>query len=99
MSVVEKSGCGAAVIAFLACLAVSGCTDRPGAPVPLAGSQECPPWVNFPIDPHSNDDSPYLGCVNRVNLENQVARPFDLNAGRPLGPPDGERETHSVKTY
>jgi type IV pilus biogenesis protein CpaD/CtpE len=79
-------------------LAASGCTDPASLPVPTA-AQPCPSWVLFPPNPHSNADSPYLGCTIAVNLRANAANPGDLERGRPLGPADGQRETLAVENY
>jgi type IV pilus biogenesis protein CpaD/CtpE len=55
--------------------------------------------VEFPADIHSNADSAYLGCVNRENVMNMVARPEDLEHGRSLGPSSGERASSAVDAY
>jgi hypothetical protein len=82
-------------------LAASGCVDPVDAPPPpsFGAEQGCLPWVNFPRDVHSNAESPDLGCANRANLEMLVVRPSDLDAGRPLGPANGEHESRAVTTY
>lgn len=82
---------GFALIALLA-----GCTNEHA---PLQTSSPCPPWVEYPSDPHSNDNSPYLGCTNRANLEQMVDDKHDLTKGRALGPANGERESNAVKAY
>ncbi len=79
-------------------LAGSGCTDPALLPVPTA-AQPCPPWTEFPANPYSNANSPYLGCNVAVNLRADAARPADLERGRPLGPADSQRETLAVETY
>jgi type IV pilus biogenesis protein CpaD/CtpE len=89
----------AVLLAALACLAASACAENDRAPAQPTAGQECPPWVNDPTDSHSNAESPYLGCVNRANLQKLVARPADLDRGRPLGPASGERESLGINTY
>jgi type IV pilus biogenesis protein CpaD/CtpE len=66
---------------------------------PLIAGQPCQPWVEYPADPHSNAESPYLGCTNRVNLENMVDQPKDLRQGRALGPANGAHEANGVHAY
>jgi Pilus biogenesis CpaD protein (pilus_cpaD) len=78
-------------------LAQTSCTYS-GPPPPTAG-QPCPPWADDPPNPHSNAESPYLGCVNRVNLKDMVDNPNDLQQGRTLGPADGTREANGVRAY
>ncbi len=80
-------------------LALGACSERPGAPENASADGGCLPWVNFPVDMHSNAESPYLGCSNRMNLETQVAQPADLAAGRQLGPASGERESRAIEDY
>jgi len=82
-------------VAFPALAALlSGCTH-----VPMAATPACPAWVDYPADDHSNDDSPYLGCVSRANLELMLDDKHDVIAGRSLGPANGERESSTVKAY
>ena len=82
-------------------MALSACarTDDtpPVAAAVAAGS--CPSWTSYPLDHHSNAESPYLGCVNAVNLRNMVVDPHDLEHGRTLEPGNGERETLGVEAY
>jgi len=79
--------------------AMAGCIDRGGVHVTPTAALPCPPWVEFPADGHSNEDSIYLGCVNAVNLSSMIERPEDLARGRPVGPASGERETLGVELY
>jgi type IV pilus biogenesis protein CpaD/CtpE len=74
-----------------------GCVNEP--PPVTALPQPCPPWVDYPVDNHSNRDSPYLGCANDVNLLRMVERPRDLDQGRPLGPANAGRPADAVKAY
>lgn len=76
--------------------ALAGCVNEP--PV-SAAPRPCAPWVDYPVDNHSNRDSPYLGCSNDVNLLRMVERPQDLDQGRPLGPANGGRQADAVKAY
>lgn len=85
------------LLAGIAVMTLSaGCAKH--APVAAAASP-CPPWVDYPADMHSNDPSPYLGCANRVNLDEMLDDKHDLVAGRKLGPANGERESRAVKAY
>jgi type IV pilus biogenesis protein CpaD/CtpE len=84
------------VMAGAFALALAGCVNEP----PLsAAPRPCPPWVDYPIDNHSNRESPYLGCSNDVNLLKMVERPKDLDQGRPLGPVNAGRQADAVKSY
>ena len=83
-----------AALALIALL--SGCIDEHA---PLAVESPCPAWVDYPKDNHINDGSPYLGCANRVNLEQMLDNKQDVAAGRTLGPASGEREGNAVKAY
>lgn len=85
-----------AVTAALA--ALGGCATEDAKPVAVSGNN-CPAWTEHPADAHSNAPSLYLGCTNAVNLEHMVENPADLDAGRELGPADGDRETMSVTNY
>jgi type IV pilus biogenesis protein CpaD/CtpE len=78
-------------------LALVGCTvnEPPISAVP----RPCPPYVDYPVDNHSNRTSPYLGCPNDVNLLRMVERPQDLDQGRPLGPANAGRQGDAVKNY
>ena len=80
---------------------MAGCASRTPDPTPriLVTGYPCPPWWEYPVDPHDNSDSPYLGCVGEVNLRAMVANPADLARGRSLGPADGTRESQAVETY
>ncbi len=78
-------------------IALAGCVVN--EPPLSATPRPCPPWVDYPIDNHSNRDSPYLGCSNDVNLLRMVERPQDLGQGRPLGPANGGRAADAVKAY
>jgi type IV pilus biogenesis protein CpaD/CtpE len=62
-------------------------------------AQPCPQWAEYPLDIHSGQDSPYLGCTTEYNLRAMVANPEDLEHGRSLGPADGERESRAVEAY
>lgn len=77
----------------------AGCAERTGAQLTPTAALPCPPWVEFPADPHVNEDAAYLGCVNAVNLENMVESPDDLTHGRTLGPASGERQSIAVDAY
>jgi pilus biogenesis CpaD protein len=84
------------LVASVLVLALVGCIEEP----PLsAAPHPCPPWVDYPIDNHSNRDSPYLGCSNDVNLLRMVERPQDLDQGRALGPANAGRTADAVKSY
>jgi type IV pilus biogenesis protein CpaD/CtpE len=88
------------ILAGVLMVPLSGCSrpdDTPPAQMVTAGS--CPSWTSYPHDHHSNAESPYLGCVNALNLQNMVVDPHDLEQGRPLGPANGERETLGVEAY
>jgi type IV pilus biogenesis protein CpaD/CtpE len=61
--------------------------------------QPCPQWAEYPLDIHSGQDSPYLGCTTEYNLRAMVANPEDLQHGRALGPADAERESNAVEAY
>jgi pilus biogenesis CpaD protein len=78
-------------------IALTGCTvnEPPLSNVP----RPCPPYVDYPVDNHSNRNSPYLGCSNDVNLLKMVERPKDLDQGRPLGPGNAGRQVDAVKNY
>jgi type IV pilus biogenesis protein CpaD/CtpE len=77
-------------------LVLAGCVNEP--PI-SAQPHPCLPWVDYPIDNHSNRDSLYLGCSNDVNLLKMVERPQDLDQGRPLGAANGGRQGDAVKNY
>ena len=88
---------GLLLAAGLLAVALAGCVvNEP--PVSVA-PRPCPTWVDYPIDNHSNRDSPYLGCSNDVNLLRMVERPSDLDQGRSLGPANGGRQADAVKNY
>jgi pilus biogenesis CpaD protein len=78
-------------------VALTGCAVN--EPPLSAEPRPCPPWFDYPVDNHSNRNSPYLGCSNDVNLLRMVERPQDLDQGRPLGPVNGGREADAVKNY
>jgi type IV pilus biogenesis protein CpaD/CtpE len=59
----------------------------------------CPAWVNYPGDLHSNDVSPYLGCVNQANLVQMLADKNDLKKGRTLAPASGAKQAKAVEDY
>jgi type IV pilus biogenesis protein CpaD/CtpE len=80
-------------------LVLAGCASRAGVQTAPTARFPCPPWVEFPADIHSNDESPYLGCFNAVNLINSVDNPKDLARGRALAPAEGERESKAVDAY
>jgi type IV pilus biogenesis protein CpaD/CtpE len=80
-------------------LVSAGCLDRSGVHLTPTAGWPCPPWVEFPADGHSNEDPAYLGCANAVNLEAMIDQSDDLQAGRPLGPASGERESLGVVLY
>ena len=79
-------------------LSANGCADRTLPPGPTA-AQPCPQWTEFPADPYSNRDSPYLGCTTAVNLRAMVENPADLVHGRRSGPADGEAAARAVQSY
>jgi type IV pilus biogenesis protein CpaD/CtpE len=90
------------VLAGALLAALSGCSrpdDAPPAPLSAAVAGSCPSWTAYPLDHHSNAESPYLGCVNALNLQNMVADPHDLEQGRTLGSANGEHETLAVEAY
>lgn len=81
-------------------VALAGCAaDRSGVQVAPTAARPCPPWVEFPADTHSNEDSIYLGCTNARNLRSMVENPEDLDHGRTLGPANGEREILGMDAY
>lgn len=75
---------------------LSGCATSEHAPV---AASPCPAWVDYPADIHSNDGSPYLGCVNQANLEQMLVDKHDLKKGRTLAPASGARQAQAVKDY
>jgi hypothetical protein len=77
----------------------SGCTAQPPPPTVSTAAQPCPQWVEFPLDKHSGEDSPYLGCTVDFNLRAMVANPDDLEHGRALGPADGDVQSRAVEAY
>jgi type IV pilus biogenesis protein CpaD/CtpE len=87
------------VMPLLAVLLLAGCASRAGVQTAPTARFPCPPWVEFPADIHSNDESPYLGCVNAVNLIKSAENPQDLVHGRTLAPAEGERESRAVDAY
>lgn len=91
------SPCATALLAGLA-LAGVGCTEM-RTPAPAMTLTGCRQWTSFPANPYSNEDSPYLGCSNTMNLRAMAANPADLDAGRPLGPADGEHAANAVAAY
>ena len=84
------------LVAGTLAIALAGCVKEP--PVSAAPGL-CAPWVDYPVDNHSNRDSPYLGCSNDVNLLRMVERPQDLDQGRPLGAANAGRQADAVKAY
>jgi type IV pilus biogenesis protein CpaD/CtpE len=90
--------CRIIVLAGALAVGLPGCAGTDDVPPPSA-TGPCPPWVAYPADRHGNAGSPYLGCVNVVNLQNMVDDPHDLERGRTLGPANGERESLGVGTY
>ena len=74
---------------------LSGCASE-HAPVMAS---PCPAWVDYPADIHSNDGSPYLGCVNKANLDQMLADKHDLEKGRALAPANGARQAKAIKDY
>lgn len=84
-------------IACAFAVALTGCAvnEPPLSEVP----RPCAPWVDYPVDNHSNRASPDLNCSNDVNLLRMVERPQDLDQGRPLGPANGGRQADAVKNY
>lgn len=74
---------------------LAGCTSQ-HAPVMAS---PCPAWVDYPADIHSNDGSPYLGCVNKANLDQMLVDKHDLKKGRALAPANGARQAKAVKDY
>jgi type IV pilus biogenesis protein CpaD/CtpE len=93
----RRSGGIRLVAASILAIALAACTVN--EPPLSATPRPCPPWVDYPIDNHSNRTSPYLGCSNDVNLLKMVERPQDLDQGRPLGPASGGRQADAVKNY
>lgn len=93
----RASGCGGLVAVSALAFALGACTVN--EPPLSAAPRPCPPWVDYPIDNHSNRASPYLGCSNDVNLLKMVERPQDIDQGRPLGPANGGRQADAVKNY
>ncbi len=89
--------CARVTLAAAFAVALAGCEVN--EPPLSATPRPCPAWVDYPIDNHSNRDSPYLGCSNDVNLLRMVERPKDLDQGRPLGPANGGRLGDAVKNY
>jgi type IV pilus biogenesis protein CpaD/CtpE len=83
---------------LLILVGLSACAGAPQTP-PIAMSRSCPPWVEYPVDRHSNAGSPYLGCTNANNLQTMLDAPGDIDHGRALGPANGERETIGVENY
>lgn len=76
--------------------ALAACVNEP----PInAQPRPCAPWIDYPIDNHSNRDPLFLGCSNDVNLLKMVERPSDLDQGRPLGAPNAGRPADAVKNY
>lgn len=90
---------GAALAWAVVPLALPGCVDRSGVHVVPTAALPCPPWVEFPSDAHSNENSTYLGCANSANLVTMMANPADLLEGETLGPASGERESLGVDLY
>ena len=81
-------------------VALAGCAaDRSGPQVAPTAARPCPPWVEFPADTHSNEDSIYLGCTSALNLRSMVKNPEDLDYGRTLGPANGEHEILGMDAY
>jgi type IV pilus biogenesis protein CpaD/CtpE len=80
---------GAAMIGLM-----SGCAEHG----PVMASP-CPAWVDYPKNLHSNDGSPYLGCVNHANLEQMLADKHDLKKGRTLAPVSGAPQAKAVQDY
>lgn len=90
----------ATVLGIGAMSLASGCTTGPPPPPPMStAAQPCPQWAIYPLDIHSGQDSPYLGCTVEYNLRAMVANPADLDHGRTLGPADGERESRAIEAY
>ncbi len=78
-------------------LGLAGCVEDI-EPRPVAGG-ECPPWGSYPPLFYGNEPSPYIGCLQNVNLLQEVDRTADTVSGRPLGPADGTREILSITNY
>jgi type IV pilus biogenesis protein CpaD/CtpE len=87
------------LVTVAALLLVAGGCSGPAAPPAPTAAQPCPQWTEFPADPHSNRDSPYLGCANTLNLRSMVENPLDLERGRPLGPAQAERAMRAIEAY
>jgi len=95
--ILRASDWGRLVVVGALAVALAGCVVN--EPPISAQPRPCATWVDYPIDNHSNRDSPYLGCSNDVNLLKMVERPSDLDQGRPLGAPNGGRQADAVKNY
>ena len=80
-------------------LALAGCVTQPGPAAFLTADHPCLPWVDFPADRYSNADSPFYGCTAAVNLRAMAVEPGDLDAGRPLGPANGDQQVRAVDAY
>ncbi len=87
------------ILGLLFLVAPVACVDRSSVRVAPTAALPCPPWVEFPADGNSNEDSVYLGCTNAQNLRNMMADLDDLARGRTLGPASGARETLGVERY
>ncbi len=88
----------AIALPLLLCFGCAAPSSQAPLPMPTA-ARPCPQWTDLPTDPHSNIDSPYLGCTNAANLRAMLANPADLDHGRPLGPADGGRAAQAVSDY
>ena len=93
----RRTAWGSIALVSAFALALGGCTVN--EPPLSATPRPCPPYVDYPVDNHSNRSSPYLGCSNDVNLLRMVERPQDLDQGRPLGPVNAGRQADAVKNY
>ncbi len=81
-------------------LSTSACARQNHAVPPVAASPEpCAHWAAFPSYMHTDRGSPYLGCINEMNLRAMVDEPADLMRGEPLGPADGQRNVQAVESY
>jgi type IV pilus biogenesis protein CpaD/CtpE len=55
--------------------------------------------VDYPTDRYSNADSPFYGCISAANLRATVVEPGDLDAGRALGPANGDQQIRAIQAY
>ena len=89
----------ARLLLVLSAAALAACNGPQAMHPPSAAVQACPQWTDYPLDHHSNQPSPYLGCVTTMNLRAMAANPADLDSGRPLGPADGDRQARAISAY